>query len=387
MRLAIISHKVCWRVSDSPSQYSTDGGFPIQVGALSELFDKTVVVLPVSADVRCQGVQPITGKNVSIRQLSAPAGKGAVRKLLIPFWLLANGPVIWKEVGNSDAVHAPIPGDIGTVGLLFALMQRKPLFVRYCGNWLVQRTPTERFWRWLMERFAGGHNVMLATGGTPDPPSSKNPNIKWLFSTSLRQKQLDAGEVRRLPTDGALRLIIACRQEDRKGTDVVIKSLPSIMEVFPNSTLDVVGGGSRLSELKNLANTIGVQHNVHFHGQIDHSSVIGLMEQAHIFCFPTESEGFPKVVIEALACGLPVITTQVSVLPQLIKNGSGKLLAEATPSELAKSVKEICSDGNRYRTMSARAIETAREYSLENWRDSIGEKLRQAWNVSALSSR
>ena len=49
--------------------------------------------------------------------------------------------------------------------MLFAFVLRKPLFVRHCGNWFVQTTAAEHFWKWFMVRFAGGRNVMIATGG------------------------------------------------------------------------------------------------------------------------------------------------------------------------------------------------------------------------------
>jgi glycosyltransferase involved in cell wall biosynthesis len=99
-----------------------------------------------------------------------------------------------------------------------------------------------------------------------------------------------------------------------------------------------------------------------------------------VFCFPTaSSEGFPKVVLEALACGLPVVTTRVSALPELIGTGCGVLLDEVTPAAVAEGVRLCLSDGERYRAMSGAAVRTAREYSLERWRDSIGELLRAAW--------
>jgi glycosyltransferase involved in cell wall biosynthesis len=387
MRLAVVSHKVCWLSDESSTGYATDGGFPMQIGAISELFDQTEIVVPVSPEGRTGGLLPLAGHNVSIKNLSVPQGEGLLRKLSMPFWLLGNCRSIWTAVKNADAVHAPIPGDVGTIGLLIALIQRKPLFVRHCGNWMVQRTAAERFWKWIMEASAGGRNVMFATGGSATAPSTKNPKVRWVFSTSLRQAELGRTVPRELPADGEIRMIIACRQENKKGTDVVVKSLPEISKSFPNVMLDVVGGGSQLNNLKMLAASLGVSDKVTFHGHIAQTKVIDLLNRAHLFCFPTTaSEGFPKAVLEALASGLPVVTTRVSVLPVLIGNGCGQLLDDATPESLADAVKKICSDPEKYRTMSLKALETARGYSLENWRDLIGQTLRLEWNVASLSS-
>jgi len=120
---------------------------------------------------------------------------------------------------------------------------------------------------------------------------------------------------------------------------------------------------------------------------VEQRRVTVLLREAHIFCYPTSaSEGFPKVVLEALASGLPVITTRVSVLPLLIGSGCGILLEETDARFLAKAVIELGSDTSRYSQMSAKALETAREFSLEKWRDSIGAVLRESWKETELRS-
>ena len=120
--------------------------------------------------------------------------------------------------------------------------------------------------------------------------------------------------------------------------------------------------------------------SVRFHGKVNHDGVLRLLREADAFCYPTRaSEGFPKVVLEAQACGLPVITTRVSVLPELIGRGGGILLDEATPETVALAVCDLLSNQVRYREMSACALTTARQFSLEHWRELIGGWLRLSW--------
>ena len=388
MRLALVSHKICWKSAESPSGYATDGGFPSQVEAISELFDETRVLVPCLSSSVPKGLSPLTGNNLHIVPLDVPSGENLRRKLNMLPWAIKNSSVIWRETRKADAIHAPIPGDVGTIGMLLAMLLRKPLFVRHCGNWMVQKTLAEDFWKWSMERFAGGRNVMFATGGDSVSPSETNPNIKWIFSTSLRQHDLNDSVTRELPGDGAVRLITACRLEEKKGVDGVIESMPLILEKFPKAFLDVVGDGSLLPKLREQVRRLGIKDKVTFHGKVTPSKVVELMKASHVFCFPTSaSEGFPKVVLEAMASGLPVITTKVSVLPELVGgSGCGILLDAPTAGNLADAVKTICSDPVAYRQISSNTIKTASQYSLENWRDFIGENLRKAWNVESLSS-
>ena len=379
MRFLVVSHKSCWRSDSAISSFETDGGFPFQIRALSELFDETRLCVPCTTQ-GSRGASPLVGNNLTVVPLGELRGKGFGRKLRVPFWLLANGPVLFREVRRADAVHAPIPGDIGTLGMLLAFMMRKPLFVRHCGNWYVQTTLAERFWHWFMEQFAGGANVMLATGGSTEAPSKRNPHLRWIFSTSLTEGELRIAAPRQRPLDPSPRLIIVCRQEEKKGTGVVISSMALILKEFPDASLDVVGDGSALEDFKTMANSLGVAEHITFHGKVDHKRVAKLLRQADVFCYPTTaSEGFPKVVLEALAHGLPVITTRVSVLPELIGKGCGKLIAAPSPFELAGAVTEVLSNLNEYSEMSREAIETARQYSLERWQQRIKEHLCVAW--------
>src|SRR6478752_10431043 len=137
MRLAVLSHKVCWQSENSPSGHATDGGFPLQMQAMSELFDETRLPVPVKKRKYASGELAISGRSLSVVPLAVPTGRDLGRKLLLPIWLVKSLPTIVREIRRADAVHTPIPGDIGTIGFLIALILRKPLLIRHCGNWFV----------------------------------------------------------------------------------------------------------------------------------------------------------------------------------------------------------------------------------------------------------
>lgn len=375
MKLAIFSHKTCWKSAQSPTGYATDGGFPFQVRALSELFDETMLVVPVSPEARKSGEVPLTGHRITVRPLTMLGGSGTARKLRFPFWLLRNAPTLLSEALRADAIHAPVPGDVGSFGMVAGLALRKPLMVRYCGNWTAPRTAAERFWIRTMERAGGGRNVMFATGGGDKAPSVLNPAVEWIFSTSLAMNDFGCMPKSRNASD-PVRLVIACRQQARKGTGDVIRTLPLL---GPGYTLDVAGDGEALPSLRQLASDLHVSDRVKFHGKLGRQGVLDLLARSTLFCYPTRSsEGFPKVVLEALASGLPVVTTHVSVLPHLIGNECGELLNDTDPRSIAAAVNR-CLEPERYGACSANAISTARNYSLERWRDAIGSRLTSAW--------
>jgi hypothetical protein len=375
----VFSHKLCWRPREGEG-FATDGGFPFQMRAIAGLFDSTTLVLPCQPSPGHRGDARLSGHNLTVVPLSVPQGQGLWHKMRFPFWFLRNLPVLIRETLRADAVHAPIPGDIGTIGMALALVCRKPLFVRHCGNWFVQATPAEHVWKASMQWLAGGANVMLATGGGGKPPSDRNPAVKWIFSSACTARDLHEAASRAGTREPGTRLIIGCRQDREKGTGIAIESLSRLVRDFPAITLDVVGDGEALAEFRQLAIRLGVDRRVTFHGSVPHDRVMALLQQADLFCYPTiASEGFPKIVLEALACGLPVVTTRVSVLPGLIGTGCGVLVDRAAPDEIAAAVKSCLMSPESYRRMSRCATATAAQYSLERWSEAIGEMLRTAW--------
>jgi glycosyltransferase involved in cell wall biosynthesis len=385
MRLVVISHKPCWRSDASPTGFATDGGFSMQMEALASLFDRTSVCVPVTEAPATDGEIALRGPRLEVVALPTPRGVRMWRKLLFPLWVARSVPTLVRQIRAADAVHAPIPGDVGTIGIVLAHLFRRPLFVRHCGNWAQPRTRAEHLWRRYMERVAGGRHVMLATGGADEPPSRRNPAIRWIFSTSMTAQQLDRVAKRRtLPPSGGARLVIVGRQVEAKGTGRVIEALRLLEPTTPDVTLEVVGDGPDLPRFKALALALGLADRVMFTGQVHHDGVLAALDRADLFVFPTtSSEGFPKAVVEAMASGLPVLATPVSVLPKLLASGGGILLGDASPESVAAAIRSATSSSARYELLSAHAIETAADFSLERWVRDIGGHLAEAWPLGA----
>lgn len=378
MRLTVISHKECWSSPDSPSGYATVGGFPFQMEQLSTLFDSTTLVLPLQHTPLPEGAIPLTGKNLAVSPLQGRLGSGLQRRLVS----LTLIPRLWREVRSADAVHTPIPSDIGTLGLLIALVQCKPLFVRHCGTWGSTSTPANRFLTWLLPRIAGGRNVVMATGGADTPPCPHNPHITWIFSTTLTERELDrlpAAEPWRRGT--SLRLITVARLVEAKNVQAVICALPLIRQQYPDVHYSIVGDGPYRRVLEQLVTDLGLTSAVTLHGNVSHREVLRLLAVSHIFVFPTRmEEGFPKAVLEALACGLPVVAASVSALPWLIGgNACGLILEDTGPQTIAQAVLQVISEEGGTTEMARKASQAARAYSLEKWRNAIGDRLRSAW--------
>ncbi|MGH7824431.1 MAG: glycosyltransferase family 4 protein [Candidatus Binatia bacterium] len=389
MKLTVVWHKPFWSSPHSPTGFASRGclghpgfgGLPRQVEALSELFDATRIVGPCSRTNDQSGETAIAGNNVSVVALTWLPRSPWVTWLVLPFWLARNGLKLTQEISSADAVFPFIPSPIGIIGLVLTLIFRKSLLTRQLNNWSESRL-LWRLERALLERIAGGKNVVFATGISEEPPSTRNHAIRWIFSTTVSERELAANAVPRSPARAPhARLIIVGREAETKETLVVLRALPLLACEFPNVTLDVVGDFAVLSQLEHVAKDLKVVDRVTFHGSPNHQRVIELLRQADLFCClpAAETESFRQAVHEALACGLPVVTARTSIAPMLMRNGCGIILQEGTSEALAAAVTACLSDPERYRNMSIEALRTARAYSLEQWREIVRSALEKAW--------
>ncbi|MGB0526006.1 MAG: glycosyltransferase family 4 protein [Flammeovirgaceae bacterium] len=388
MKVLVFSHKEVWKSERSPIGWATDGGFVFHMMGVGSLFDEIEVIVP-EIPKKSKGEVLFKDECLTITPIQLPhALKGWKRKLFVLFWGLTRIFYLIRKIKAADMVHIPIPSDFGTVGMLLAKWMKKPLFIRYCGNWLVSRTKAEHFWQQFMIKHAGNGVVCFATGGGHEPPAPENKNLKWIFSSSLLESELAELQQKALQKSKSdvFRITSVARQSKGKGTDKTIHAIAELKD--QNIQFDVVGDGADLNEFKQLAKDLDVQDKVIFHGKLNNQEVIDILLKSDLFCFPSLSEGFPKAVMEAMACGLPVITNPISVLPLMVGDtNSGVILKENSASEIARALKAFMHSKEKMETCSTNALKAVKQYSIENWADIIAQELSDEFEINIKRKR
>lgn len=149
----------------------------------------------------------------------------------------------------------------------------------------------------------------------------------------------------------------------RKGFDVLIKALACMkcksVEVY------IVGDGSDKEKLKALAVSEGVADRVRFFGRISKPEIIKLMNECHAFCLPSRDETFGVAHIEAMAMGLPVVTTICGGPEYFVNEANGKLVAIDDVEGLAKAMDDVLQKYDQYK------LEEIREYVRSRFSDVV----------------
>lgn len=118
----------------------------------------------------------------------------------------------------------------------------------------------------------------------------------------------------------------------------------------------IFGSGSQKQDLKNLAKELGVK--VEFRGNISNKDLPAEINKSRIFILPSIYEGCPKALLEAMACALPVIGTNVEGIKDIIIHKENGYLAETSAESLGKAIKEVLNDKNLQIKISQGARET-----------------------------
>ncbi|MBZ0112992.1 MAG: glycosyltransferase family 4 protein [Thermoanaerobaculia bacterium] len=376
--LEVISFKFCWPDGDG---WITQGGFPRQLAAITTLFEHTTATIVERKPPPPSGCSPLVGSNLDVTPLPEPKYSGVLRKLGLPFWLLRHLPELVRRIRAADVVHAVVPGDVGVIGILLAVVLRRRIFVRHCGTWGGTATLTDRFLKRLLPWLAKRGHLVLATGYDSAPPAPGFKNLHWIFATALTSEEIAQAPSADVWQPGEeVKLVTVGRLTQGKNQASIIKALPALLERYP-TWLTIAGDGPERANLEKLASTLGVSDRVRFLGHIAPSSVLSTLAQSHIMVFPTTTaEGFPKAVLEGMVVGLPIVATPVSAIPSLLADGVGFLLDDGQPDTVAESIMKLLElPPSQLAAIGPAARRRAAQYSLENWAKEIGQFLGETW--------
>jgi len=118
-----------------------------------------------------------------------------------------------------------------------------------------------------------------------------------------------------------------------KGIKYLVEAMNIVIQHFPEARLLIVGDGSERQKLEVLVMKLNLGKSVTFVGRIENAKVPEYLTASDVFALPSLSEGFPNVILEAMATGLPIVTTNVTGLPEIVKDGENGFVVEPQNSQ------------------------------------------------------
>jgi teichuronic acid biosynthesis glycosyltransferase TuaC len=134
-------------------------------------------------------------------------------------------------------------------------------------------------------------------------------------------------------------LVFVGRLHSVKGLNHLLEALHALRSTGRLGFATIlVGDGDRRSELEGYVRTHSLSDVVCLPGEVPHHDVPRWLQAADVFCLPSLMEGMPNVILEAQACGLPVVATRVGGIPDMVAAGAGILVEPGRPDALAEAL-------------------------------------------------
>jgi len=174
---------------------------------------------------------------------------------------------------------------------------------------------------------------------------------------------------RRLVQDESVRILLCGRLVEKKGIANAIRAIGLVVAEYSAAELRIIGHGPLRPQLESMVQDMGIQRHVQFLGQQPYDRYREELQSAHILLAPSviadngDSEGgAPTVLLEAQACGLPIVTTYHADIPYVVRDGESALLApERDPEALARHLLFLLRHPERWEQMGRAGREWVRQ--------------------------
>lgn len=172
------------------------------------------------------------------------------------------------------------------------------------------------------------------------------------------------------PLNEPLKIICPARLIKRKGQDVLIKAIAHLKAKGIIFNIDFIGEGDEKENYIQLAEELGVTEQICFCAYIERTKIQEFYQKADIFVLPSYNEGMSNALLEAMACGLPVVVTDVGGTKELVDETNGFIFAKGNVEELVSILENIYNNKN---VLSKKAFNSSKKAHNLSW-SLIGEK-------------
>ncbi len=370
MKLLIISHTPHYIKGGKSAGWAATVN---EIDRIAEVFESVTHLAPLHPGPAPKSSAFYGAPNVRLSFVRPSGGSGLLEKIGAVCAVPAYAAAILRELKRCDAVHVRCPAGISLLALIVLCFTRHPekRWIKYAGNW--KPAGPEPFSYTLQRRFLKNNfcrSAVTVNGEWPDQPT----HVRSFFNPSFSERYLDGAraEAEKKNLVSPVRLLFAGRLETEKGAGRALSVLAALRKAGVDAVIDLIGDGPGKGGMENLARSLGVADRARFHGWLSRPDLNIFYREAHFMLLPTEaSEGWPKVLSEAMAHGAVVLSSPVSCIPQYLKRfGTGRVIDASDDPAYAAAVQEYLRNPAKWRRDSANAVKAAGNFTYEKY---IGE--------------
>jgi glycosyltransferase involved in cell wall biosynthesis len=359
--------------------------FVLEMNVWAQLFDELIMIAPVE-----QGPAPAfwapydESANISLVPYRKDKGRGLKQArssiLEIPKMVAA----IVKGVRSAEAVHVRCPGSIGLLSTLLVPLLGRRMCAKYAGQWgaYPEEALSVRLQRAIL-RSGWWRGPVTVYGRHPNDPAK----VVSFFTSSLSPDNLARAKAaaHKKPKD-PLRVLYVGRLSAAKNVDLLVSAVAQLVSRQVPIECLIVGDGAERQTLEARVRAENLGKSITFAGGLTFNEVLSRYEQADVLVLMSQTEGWPKVIAEAMAFGLICIGSDRGLIPEMLGEGRGIVVPPGNVEALATALQEISTNPERYGPMRLLATTWASQYSLESLGDALRDLLSSHWGIPLANS-
>ncbi len=327
------------------------GSTVTEINHLLDVFDEIIHVAMLHKSAPPSGSIGYISNKITFVAIPALGGQTLGSKLSIIWKMPSVLSTVKREVAKSDYFQFRAPTGIGVFVIPYLMLfSSKKGWFKYAGNWKQAYAPLAyRFQKWMLLK---QKRKVTINGFWDDQPahclSFENP--------CLTTQELEQGKSiieKKTITPQGVSFCFVGRVEEAKGIGLLIEAFKSLSEVEQSKVeaIHIVGDGKHIADYK--TKTEASQLNFVFHGFLSREQVHHIYKQSHAIVLPSASEGFPKVISEAMNYGCVPIVSDISSISHYIEDEvNGFLVYPITTENLKANIKKMIQmENSKYKTM------------------------------------
>ena len=373
MKLCIISHTEHFKTQDG---HIVGWGPTVnEINHLLDVFDTIYHIAMFHADEAPPSALPYSSDKIIFVPIPAVGGTTLLRKLDTVFKAAQIIKIVTKTLKQVDYFQLRTPTGIGVflIPYLTFFTQKKGCY-KYAGNWNQKHPPLGyALQRWMLKKQSRKVTINGAWEFQPKHCITFENPCLTVEDITLGQEAID-----RKSLEGKLSFCFVGRLECDKGVERIIEAFTMLpkKEQSQVNAVHLVGNGADLEYFKILSANCGVPFK--FHGFLSRAQVFEIYKESHIFLLPTiASEGFPKVIAEALNFGCVPIVSNISSIGQYVKHAENGFLMDVVTSDVLlehlQNVMHLTTTD--YIQLKARRSPLIHKFTFSHYNQSIQTKL------------
>jgi len=303
---------------------------------------------------------------VSVPEFSFINGKEMIKAVFVMPYILVK--LFWVMI-FANHIHLRCPGNMGLLGsLIQILFPWKRKSAKYAGNWDAnsKQPLSYRIQKYILSNTFLTHNIKVLVYGEW---KNQTNNIKSFFTATYFNSEIK--EVNPKDLNHKIRFTFVGTLSKGKQPLYALQLVEMLKNKGYNVTLSFYGSGSEKKQIENYIEQQHLDGYVFLKGNTDRSAMMEIYKESHFMILPSKSEGWPKVVAEAMFWGCLPIVTKVSCVPNMLDFGTRGILLTENNIEDFKLIEAVILNQEAYNNKINKAIQWSRMYTIDKFESEI----------------